>query len=75
MLKSPMLIQAYIPSRVANQSGGTKQLLMEALKIKSDWISMSKMISLNKAISKLLPTWLIETMNYSTTEKRKNCNK
>jgi hypothetical protein len=28
MLKTPMLIQAYIPDRVANQSGGTIQLLM-----------------------------------------------
>jgi hypothetical protein len=42
MLKAPMLIQAYIPSRVANQSGGTIELLMEALKTKSDWISISK---------------------------------
>ncbi len=31
MLKTPMLIQAYIPNRVANQIGGTIQLLMEAL--------------------------------------------
>ncbi len=69
-----MLIQAYIPSRVANQSGGTIQLLMEALKIKSDWISISKTISANKTISKLLSTWLIETMNHSTAEKRNDHN-
>ncbi len=56
MLKPPMLIQAYIPHRVANQSGGTIQLLMASLKIKSDWILISKIISANKTISKLLST-------------------
>ncbi len=56
MLKTPMLIQGYIPHRVANQSGGTIQLLMESLKRKSDWISISKTISANKTISKLLST-------------------
>jgi hypothetical protein len=75
MLKTPMLIQAYIPSRVANQSGGTIQLLMEALKTKSDWILISKTISANNTISKLLSTWLIEMLNHSTTEKRNNPNK
>ncbi len=70
-----MLIQAYIPSRVANQSGGTIQLLMEALKTKSDWILISKTISANNTISKLLSTWLIEMLNHSTTEKRNNPNK
>jgi hypothetical protein len=43
-----MLIQAYIPNRVANQSGGTIQLLMESLKIKSGWILISKKILANK---------------------------
>ncbi len=75
MLKTTMLIQACIPSRVANWSGGTIQLLMEALKTKSDWILISKTISANKTISKLLSTWLIETMNHSSAEKRNNCNK
>ncbi len=75
MLKTPMFIQAYIPYRVANQSGGTIQLLMESLKIKSDWILISKTISANKTISKLLSTWLIETMTCSTTEKKNNPNK
>ncbi len=75
MLKTPMLIQAYIPNRVANQSGATIQPLMESLKIKSDWISISKAISANKTISKLLSTWLIETIAHSTTEKRNNTNK
>jgi hypothetical protein len=56
MLKTSMLIQAYIPNRVANQSGDTIQLLMESLKIKSDWISISKTISANKTISELLST-------------------
>jgi hypothetical protein len=42
---------------------------MEALKIKSDWILISKTISANKTISKLLSTWLIERMNHSTAEK------
>jgi hypothetical protein len=50
MFKTPMLIQAYIPSRVANRSGGTIQLLMEALKTQSEWISISKIISANKTI-------------------------
>jgi hypothetical protein len=33
------------------------------------------MISANKTISKLLSTWLIETMTHSTAEKRNNPNK
>jgi hypothetical protein len=70
-----MLIQAYIPQRVANQKGGIIQLLMESLKIKSDWILISKMFSANKTISKLLSTQLIETLTHSTAEKRKNPNK
>jgi hypothetical protein len=74
MLKTPMLIQVYIPSRVAYQTGGTIQLLMQALKTKSNWISISKTISANKTISKLLSTWLIETMNHSTAKKRNNHN-
>ncbi len=74
MLKRPMLIQAYIPIRVANQIGDTIQLLMEALKTQSAWILINKTISANKTISKLLSTWLIETMNHSTAEKRKNHN-
>jgi hypothetical protein len=53
MLKSPMLIQAYIPNRVANQSGDTIQLLMEFLKIKNDQILISKTISANETILKL----------------------
>jgi hypothetical protein len=48
---------------------------MEALKTKSDWISISKTISANKTISKLLYTWLIETMNHSTGEKKGNRSK
>jgi hypothetical protein len=51
MLKKPMLIQAYIPNRVANQIGGTIQPLMQALKIQSEWISISNTISANKTIS------------------------
>jgi hypothetical protein len=74
MLKTPMLIQAHIPHRVANQSGGTIQLLMDFLKITSDWILISKTISADKTISKLLSTWLIETMIHRTTEKRNNPN-
>ena len=74
MLKTPMLIQACIPHRVANQIGGTIQLLMEALKTQSEWILISKTISANKTISKLLSTWLFEMMNHSTAEKRKNHN-
>jgi hypothetical protein len=58
MLKVSMLIQASIPNRVANQIGGTIQLVMKALKTQSEWISISKMISANKKISKLLSTWL-----------------
>jgi hypothetical protein len=64
----------YIPNRVANQSGDTIQLLMESLKIKSDWILISKTMSANKTISKLLSTWLIETMAHSTAERRNNTN-
>ncbi len=48
---------------------------MESLKIKSDWILISKTILANKTISKLLSTWLIETMAHSNTEKRNNTNK
>jgi hypothetical protein len=59
-----------ISIRVANQTGGTIQLLMEALKTQSEWILISKMISANKTISKLLSTWLIETMNHSIAEKK-----
>jgi hypothetical protein len=69
-----MLIQEYIANRVENQSGVTIQLLMEALKAKSDLILISKTISANKTISKLLSTWLIEMTNHSTTEKRNYCN-
>jgi hypothetical protein len=36
MFKKPMLIEAYIPNRAANQIGGTIQLLMEALKTQSE---------------------------------------
>jgi hypothetical protein len=55
MLETPMLIQACIPIRVANQRiGGTIQLLMEGLKTQSEWILISKTISANKTISKLL---------------------
>jgi hypothetical protein len=57
MLKTPILIQAYIPNRFANQIGGTIQLLMQALKTQSEWILISKLISANKMISKLLSTW------------------
>ncbi len=69
-----MLIQAYIPNRVANQSSDTIQLLTECLKIKSDWILISKTISANKTTSKLLATWLIEKMAHSTSKKRNNTN-
>jgi hypothetical protein len=48
---------------------------MEALKTQSEWILISKMISANKAISKLLSTWLFGTMNHSTAENRNNHNK
>ncbi len=72
MLKTPMLIQAYIPIRVANQTDSTIQLLMEALKSQSEWISISKTIRANKTISKLLSTWLIDMMNHSTAEKKNN---
>ncbi len=37
-----MLIQVYIPIRVANRIGGTIQLLIEALKTQSEWILISK---------------------------------
>jgi hypothetical protein len=47
---------------------------MESLKIKSDWISISKTISANKKISKLLSSWLIETIAHSTAEKKNNNN-
>jgi hypothetical protein len=50
MLKTPMLIQAYIPIRVAYQIGGTIQLLME-VKTQSEWILISKTISAKKIIS------------------------
>jgi hypothetical protein len=75
MLKTPMLIQMCIPNRVANQIGGTIQLLMGALKTQSEWILISKTISANKTISKLLSTWLFETMNHSTAKRRNNHNK
>jgi hypothetical protein len=48
---------------------------MESLKIKSDWILISKTISATQTISKVLSTWLIETMAHSTAEKRNNTNK
>ncbi len=69
-----MLIQAYIPNRVANQIGGTIQLLMQALKVQSEWISISNTISANETISKLLSTWLDETMTHSTAKRRNNHN-
>jgi hypothetical protein len=74
MLKTPMLIQACIPHRVANQIGGTIQLLMEALKTQSEWISISKTISANKTLSKLLSTWLYETMTHINEKRRNNHN-
>ncbi len=74
ILKTPMLIQAYIPNRAANRVGGTIQLLIEALKTQSECISISKTISANKTISKLLSTWLFETMNHSTGRRRNNHN-
>jgi hypothetical protein len=74
MLKTPMLIQVYIPNRVANGIGGTIQLLMEALKTQSKWILISKTISANKTISKLLSTWQYETMDHNTAKRRNNHN-
>jgi hypothetical protein len=74
MMKTPMLIQAYIPNRVANQIGGTIQLLMQALKIQSEWISISKTISANKTISKLLSTWFDEMMTHSAAKRRNDHN-
>jgi hypothetical protein len=53
MLKTPMLIQVYIPNIVATQIGGTIQLLIEALKTQREWILISRIISANKTISKL----------------------
>jgi hypothetical protein len=70
MLKTPILIQAYIPNRI----GGNIKLLMQALKIQSEWILISKTISANKMIPKLLSTWLYETMDHSTAKKRNNHN-
>jgi hypothetical protein len=75
MLKTPMFMQAYIPNRVANQIGGTIQLLMEFLKTQSKWISISKKISANKTILKLLSTWLYEMMTHITAKQRNNHNK
>ncbi len=69
-----MLIQAYIPHRVANQIDGTIQLLMETLKTQSEWILISKTISANKTISKLLSTWSYETMTHSSAKIRNNQN-
>jgi hypothetical protein len=74
MLKTPILIQVYIPNRVTNQIGGTIQLLMQALKTQSEWILISETISANKTISKLLSTWLDEMMSHSTAKKRNNHN-
>jgi hypothetical protein len=64
-MKRPILIQAYIPNRI---DGDIKQL-MQAFKTQSEWISISKMNSANKMISKLLSTWLCETMDHSTAKK------
>jgi hypothetical protein len=47
---------------------------MQALKTQSECISISKMISANKSISKLLSTWLYETMTHSTAKGRNNHN-
>jgi hypothetical protein len=69
MLKTSMLIQVYIPNRVANQIGGTIQLLMEALKTQSKWISIIKTTTANETILKLLSSWLYETMDHSTAKK------
>jgi hypothetical protein len=65
MLKTPILIQAYIPNRI----GGNIELLMQALKTQSEWISISKTISANKTTSKVHSTWLYETMDHSTAKK------
>ncbi len=70
MLKPPILIQAYIPNRI----GGNIELLMQALKTQSEWISISKIISANKTILKLLSTWLYEMMTHSTAKRRNNHN-
>jgi hypothetical protein len=43
---------------------------MEALKTQSEWILISKAISANKTKSKILSTWLFETINHSTAEKK-----
>ncbi len=74
MLKTHMLIQRYISNRVANRIGGSIQLLMQALKAQSEWILISKTIAANKTISKLLSTWLYETMTHSTAKRRNNHN-
>jgi hypothetical protein len=56
MLKTPMLIQACIPSRVANQSAGNIEPLMQALKTKSDWILISKTTQKIKQYQNILST-------------------
>jgi hypothetical protein len=66
MLKTPILIQVYIPNRI----GGNMKLLMHALKTQSEWISISKTKSENKMIYKLLSTFLNEAMNHSTGKKK-----
>jgi hypothetical protein len=54
MMKTSILIQAYIPNKI----GGNIKQLMQALKTQSEWIAISKAISANKTKSKILSTWL-----------------
>ncbi len=67
MLKTPIFIQANIPNRL----GGNIRLLMQALKTQSERILIRKTISANKAISKLLSTWLYEMIDHSTAAQKK----
>jgi hypothetical protein len=70
MLTTPFIFQAYIPKTV----GGDIQTIMENLTAQSLWVSISKMNSAHKTISKTLSSWLYETLDHSTARKKNNPN-
>ncbi len=73
MLKTPMLIQAFFPNRIANWLVIPYSYWWKLWKHRVYGSQLiSEMISANKIISKLLSTWLNETMDHSTSNRRNN---
>jgi hypothetical protein len=50
------------------------EILMKAMKMQSEWISINKMHVAKKTNSKVISLWLEETLLHSTARRRNNDN-